>query len=467
LEEIKSRSKTLFLTTLDQYLLWNDDQRQYWEQSLVERILTFFAADACDFAVIGCSMRNVTPDEARTIVNRMVNGEDSVNGINYFDRPDIVVALYSHAGWEESGLYLMYEILGPRWNFTPNDQDHPSAQSYIDKALDTSVCEVAGECVNYSVGNQLNLFPFTFPVNRENMALYMPGTYSDPENPGAEYTNEELFELYWPESLEYRQAEETTNFKNYPQGIVNFDGLMIPISGATGKNSHFVPSLAFGLDLYRIYDIPVRLEIEGSLLYKGQKTGFPEYHYREDIPSPGEERLFYDFTSTTDINYKIHTLYFNAFVDWHNGTKFTPFIGGGLGASFVSLRVFRANHLSFRDQYINPEDPEDRGPQGVGSQTSSGYYKGPAETRFSWHLSAGVSYSLTESIDFELMYRYADLGFKKTVEHFPYPAFAGGGSNVYYLDGIPSTGQGAIKYGSTEIDLRKAEQITVGIRYRF
>lgn len=458
LEDLKDRMQDAFFNTLHDYLLWSEDARGYWKEQTIK---TFMETLTCDFIVVGCN-GSLDEQNARLVFDRLFDGVDSVNGVNYYDRQDIKQALSDQVNF---GMY--YE---PQWVFfwmafqVQMSQIPDNAQMYIDSATNPLPCTTYdSNCMQGSIGN---MRPFGFPYGMSDMAFFMPDTYSDPDNPDAEYTPEELFELYWPASSWIQQELTNPAFRPYPQGIVNFAGPMVPITGSSGKNSHFVPSLAFGMDLHRLYDIPVRLEIEGSLLYKGQKTGFPEYRLGAMIPSPGEDPLFFNMLSNTDINYKINTLYLNAFLDWHNSTKFTPFIGGGIGAAFVSLRVFRIYNLNFRDQYFNPDDQDDRGPLISSSAISYDYYKKAAKPEFSWHLSVGVSYSLTDSIDFELMYRYTDLGFKRTIDQFPYPAGVGV-PNMYFENGIPSGNQGSVKYGSTEIDLSKAEQITVGLRYRF
>jgi opacity protein-like surface antigen len=166
-----------------------------------------------------------------------------------------------------------------------------------------------------------------------------------------------------------------------------------------------------------------------------------------------------NFSSITDLDYKINLAFLSLYFDIHTGTKFTPFIGGGIGASFVSLSLYRQNRYELTgDQSLEGGTWEAMPLLAISERN----YK-EQSTQFAWHLALGVSYSLTDNIDFEFMYRYIDMGYNKTLDLFP--------GLIHALDGKPispeASGYGKIRYGQTEIDMSKAEQILLGVRYSF
>jgi opacity protein-like surface antigen len=81
------------------------------------------------------------------------------------------------------------------------------------------------------------------------------------------------------------------------------------------------------------------------------------------------------------------TLFANVFYDFHNATLFTPFLGGGIGAainkSTTTLNV-------------------------IGSPVFDTFET--TDTRFAWHVGAGVAVQVTEIMLLELSYRHTDLG---------------------------------------------------------
>jgi len=112
-----------------------------------------------------------------------------------------------------------------------------------------------------------------------------------------------------------------------------------------------------GYDFYYESDTPVRVEVE--------------YAMRSEVnASVDEANVIYK----SDINYSLHTLFFNAYFDIQNSTALTPYVGGGIGAGFVN---------------------NDRG---------------AAITTFAWNVTMGLSYALSESLTADLGYRYVRVG---------------------------------------------------------
>ena len=105
--------------------------------------------------------------------------------------------------------------------------------------------------------------------------------------------------------------------------------------------------IALGYNFYRFFDVPVRVEVE--------------YLMRSDAK--------FDVDHDTMKAAAPKTAFFNAYLDYHNSTDFTPYMAGGVGLGFV-----------------------DR------------------ETNFAWNLGTGVRYALTDQIDIDFSVKYVDFG---------------------------------------------------------
>jgi len=144
-----------------------------------------------------------------------------------------------------------------------------------------------------------------------------------------------------------------------------------------------VVGLAGGYDFNRKFSLPVRVELEYAYLGDSSKT-----HQFIDRYGP--------YTVSSD-NFKItlggSTLFANGYFDFHNSSAFTPYVGMGLGASFMSVKAKGTVIIT--------------GP-GM-SATYSGSDK-VTSNNFAWNLGVGVAWKATDRIAVDLGYRYANLG---------------------------------------------------------
>lgn len=120
-------------------------------------------------------------------------------------------------------------------------------------------------------------------------------------------------------------------------------------------------SLAYG-----IKSGAIRAEIEGNLFAKASNT----YTDTED-----------DEEYSTKFSVKHQSLMFNAYYDIDTGTRFTPYVGAGLGYAHLKAKV-NDDEESFSKSANN----------------------------LAWQLGAGVSYAATDNISVDLGYRYTDYG---------------------------------------------------------
>ena len=75
------------------------------------------------------------------------------------------------------------------------------------------------------------------------------------------------------------------------------------------------------------------------------------------------------------------SLFLNAYYDIDTGTKFTPYVGGGIGYAKIE-----------------------------GSMSMPGMNISEDDTNFAWQLGAGVAYAVNKNISVDFGYRYTDMG---------------------------------------------------------
>ncbi len=117
-----------------------------------------------------------------------------------------------------------------------------------------------------------------------------------------------------------------------------------------------------GYDFYRQSDIPLRTEIEYA--FRGNI-------YKDDSGAGYNSETFYN----------MQTLLVNFYYDFYNESSFTPYVGGGIGAGFMTggYKV---------DSFIYSAD---------GSMD---------DTVLAWNVGGGVGYAITDRITADLGYRY-------------------------------------------------------------
>lgn len=168
--------------------------------------------------------------------------------------------------------------------------------------------------------------------------------------------------------------------------------------------------LAIGYDFYAKFNVPIRTELE----YTTRNTVKSEGTTTQDFGG-------YSVSQTTSRKTQASTLFANMYYDFKNGTSFTPYVGGGIGAAFVRTRD------SWSSDAVADE---------LDSSKNS--------TNFAWNIGAGVAYSFDQHWALDLGYRYVDFGKLK-------------GSDME-ISG----------YGSTQIQSEfSGHEIGLGLRYSF
>lgn len=172
----------------------------------------------------------------------------------------------------------------------------------------------------------------------------------------------------------YGELKSGISFQNMGN-ISNDSGVSNPATVATTSQSNTVGvfGAAVGVNFVK-FGAPVRAEVEYDY-----RTGFGY------SPNPNFTNAGIATKSTNTLN--TQTVLVNAFYDINTGTKFTPFVGGGLGAAI--------NDINGTASLLN-------GSNAVSYSSSS--------TSFAWDLSAGVNYAVTEHWSIDASYRYLGLG---------------------------------------------------------
>lgn len=176
------------------------------------------------------------------------------------------------------------------------------------------------------------------------------------------------------------------NSTKFKETVIGAETKSFKISN--GSDSAVGGSIAVGYDFGKRFDVPVRAEIE--------------YAFFSTIENKGaRSSLLEDWGSTSSYkqDFRIQTLFFNAYYDFETGTAFKPYVGAGLGMAFVNTKG------KFKDEDFS---------SGITTYTDSYSTGSKNRTNFAWNLGAGVAYEFTENIALDLSYRFVGLGSVKT-----------------------------------------------------
>ncbi len=143
----------------------------------------------------------------------------------------------------------------------------------------------------------------------------------------------------------------------------------------------------------------------GSFAY-GIKMGYIRTELELNLHQDAEDYFTNDDGLGTKIKAENNSVFINAYYDINTGTKFTPYVGGGLGIAKLKAKL-------------------------TVPTTSESYSKSSDE--FSWQLGAGVSYAATNNLSIDLGYRYADYGSFAVVKGSTFSHKIEPRSNEFYL----------------------------------
>lgn len=153
----------------------------------------------------------------------------------------------------------------------------------------------------------------------------------------------------------------------------------LPYSWKNSNSDVFGGGIALGYSLETMLNYPIRAEIE-YLAFGNKKM-------------TKSANILGNYTTYTQ-RIGVQSLFLNFFWDIRTGTRWTPYLGAGVGMGFLSMKA--SNTLDT--------------PGYVGS-VSTNYGD---RTRFAWNVGAGVAFTVNERLAFDLGYRYADYGQAKS-----------------------------------------------------
>jgi len=151
-------------------------------------------------------------------------------------------------------------------------------------------------------------------------------------------------------------------------------------TGGDGSDNIFGAGVAIGYDFGAVGYTPIRAELE-FLARGAAKTDF-------GVRTSGSY-LGHPMGTSHSLETKVYTLFANVYYDFVNDSEFTPYIGGGLGGAYAETTAKLDLHVS---DWVYPAD---------GTQD---------EWNFAWNLGAGVAYQISDTMAFDLGYRYSDFG---------------------------------------------------------
>ncbi|WP_442935534.1 outer membrane protein [Nitratireductor sp. CH_MIT9313-5] len=153
------------------------------------------------------------------------------------------------------------------------------------------------------------------------------------------------------------------------------------------RGIHYYTAPPIQAQTFATHELKGAFSIGGGVGYKINK------HFRTDLTA--DYWLKADFTGSTDngtqvsvdtTSYSALLLLANAYVDLGTYAGITPYVGAGIGGAYVKW-----------DDLANT----------IGTTTT--YHEGNAEWRFAWALMAGASYCVTDSLELDAGYRYANI----------------------------------------------------------
>ena len=168
-------------------------------------------------------------------------------------------------------------------------------------------------------------------------------------------------------------------------------------SGSTAETS-FGGALAVGYDFSKRFDIPVRAELEYFLLSnvtaKADKT-----------PDGATAAV------KQQQDYQISTLLVNAYYDIHLNSRFTPYVGLGLGMGFIETK------WTGSDKWGN---------SGNGAPTTV--------NNVIWGIGGGVGFAVNDTMTVDAGYRLVSLGSVKTKNYSGMDISGGGRTGSLFVN---------------------------------
>ena len=203
------------------------------------------------------------------------------------------------------------------------------------------------------------------------------------------------------------------------QSVGSLHNALYDVAGTTVTNvfKDFESSPLFGMGIGYQYNQHLRFDVTGE--WRGNATFHGLDLYTNTVPQTGTD----EYTAVkTEL-----TFLANAY--WDIGTWYgvTPFVGGGIGASYNTIKGFSDVNTA---------------------HAGVAYAADHSQWSLAWQLSAGLAYQITPNMTLEAAYRYMDLG------------------NAASGDIVPYTGPNTV-YNPMEFRHLTSQDFKIGFRYAF
>lgn len=192
-------------------------------------------------------------------------------------------------------------------------------------------------------------------------------------------------------------------------------GFSVDAKNSVGNT--FAGSIAMGYDFYTVHNFPLRVELEYTL--RGQISDDWSIN-SATIPVVGDN-------ASLESKWSADTLFANVYYDFYNSTKFTPYVGAGLGLAFQRVE-YSPKIAGLSTDIVSLDE---------------------AKTTFAWNIGAGCAYAVTDNVSVDFAYRFVSFGEMKSE----------GSVN------LQSVGMGTHDY-SAKIN-PYAHELSLGLRYTF
>ena len=150
--------------------------------------------------------------------------------------------------------------------------------------------------------------------------------------------------------------------------------------------------------------------VEGEYFYRGTThDDIDEVDEFGDTVNRMKQDQELDLYNTGVDDVLSHNFFGNLYYDYHSDSKFTPYVGFGVGFAQVSLDyygIFRRNHDPSR---ITTFPQNAKLNQKLAGTTTIGRAK-LSDTLFGYQVLAGVDYQVSEPVTIGLKFRWADFG---------------------------------------------------------
>lgn len=187
----------------------------------------------------------------------------------------------------------------------------------------------------------------------------------------------------------YLRLDGSAGLKNEPKSEYVIPGPPVvgPIDYRREKLASFA-AIGGGVGFeYRFLRFDMTIDMRSNSRYTGYVPPFNNWAYVGPFPVPSRRDRF---------DLKTRTFLFNAYTNLGTWRGFTPYVGVGIGTSYLKA-----------SNYVSEPLPQTAALGGVTTRATLG---GAKQWNLSWALMLGVSWNITQQLKMDAAYRFVDMG---------------------------------------------------------